>query len=500
MAELQRHFLKNILFSSNAFIIRILLNFAFIPYITSQFGSSRYGVWVIIFQVVSYFTLFDFGINSALTRFVSKAFAKKDFHAVNKTLATSNLIYFIVGSIVGLLVFLFAEFYFHIFNITSPVLISEGKTALILLGLFLSFQFYMMAFGNSHGAFQRLDISKNLIALEEIARIGIMTILLYNGYGLIALALTILGTTIARSLAGMYWLKKIHPEIKFSYSYDSQSAKQLLGYSKITFFISLCWLVLYGSDSFILGLLSTTAAAGVYAPGAQLMLYMRNIINVIGVPLIPAVSHLESQESFKRIQTIYMKGIKYIAFASFAMSTSVLFFAKPFVELWLDSQFAETTDVMRILALGTAFFLPQIIGNSILFGCEQHKTILKVVTLETIAKLILVVFLIPLFGIVGMAMANAVPQIILYTTLYPYLIGKVLKISYGRIIYEMLKTATLGMCIAYIISVFLRRYFLIENWGAFIWQTALVALAVLIAGYMILEKDDKEMLKSFIKK
>ena len=499
MAELQRHFLKNILFSSNAFIIRIILNFLFIPYITSTFGSSRYGIWVIIFQTVSYFTLFDFGINSALTRYVSKAFAKKDFQSVNKTLATSNLVYFIIGTIVGLLVYLFAEFYFHIFNITSPELLAEGKTALILLGLFLSFQFYMMAFGNSHGAFQRLDISKNLLALEEICRIGIMAILLYMGYGLIALALTILGTTILRSLAGIYWLKKIHPEIKFSFTFDSQSAKQLFGYSKITFFISLCWLILYGSDSFILGLLSTTAAAGVYAPGAQLMLYIRNIINVIGVPLIPAISHLESQESFERIQIIYMKGIKYISYLSFALTTSVLFFAQPFVELWLDSQFAETTDVMKILALGTAFFLPQIIGNSILFGCEQHKIILKVVIVETIMKLILVIFLVPLFGIVGMAIANAVPQIILYTTMYPYLIGKVLKISYSRIVYEILKTASLGMFSAYIVSTLLRKYFLIPSWGAFIWQTLIIVVVILTVGYLILEKDDRKMLKEFIK-
>ena len=34
--------------------------------------------------------------------------------------------------------------------------------------------------------------------------------------------------------------------------------------------------------------------AGIYAPGAQLMLYFRNIVNNIGIPLIPAISHLEA--------------------------------------------------------------------------------------------------------------------------------------------------------------------------------------------------------------
>lgn len=465
-----------------------------------MFGSTRYGVWVIIFQTVSYFTLFDFGINSALTRFVSKAFAKKDWTTINKILSTAHSLYFIIGTIVGLLVYILAELYFKIFEISSPELISEGKTALMLLGVFLAFQFYMMAFGNSHGAFQRLDISKNLMAIEDITRIGVMSALLYYGYGLVALALTIVVTTMIRSGFGVIWLKKIHPEIKLSFHFDKGSAKQLFGYSKITFFISLCWLILYGSDSFILGLISTTAAAGIYAPGAQLILYIRNIINLIGTPLIPAVSHLESQNSFERIQIIYMKGLKYISFISFAIATSVIFFAEPFVHLWLDAQFVQTADVMKILAVGTAFFLPQIIGNSILFGCEKHKIILQVVVLETISKLTLVIFLVPLFGIVGMAMANALPQIILYTTLYPFLISKILKISYGRILYEILKTGTLGMVVAYLLSSFLRNFFTIESWLSFAWQVMLVVLVVLAGSYLLLEKDDRKMLKEFIGK
>ncbi len=478
-----------------------MLNFFFIPYITSMFGSTRYGVWVIIFQTVSYFTLFDFGINSALTRFVSKAFAKKDFTKINKTLSTAQLLYTIIGIIVGISVFVLSQLYFDIFHIVSPELITEGKTALFLLGVFLAFQFLMMAFGNSHGAFQRLDISKNLTATEEIVRIAAMTLLLYNGYGLIALALTIVSTTVLRSVVGIVWLKKLFPEIKLSFRFDKDSARQLFGYSKVTLFISLCWLILYGSDSFILGVLSSTAAAGIYAPGAQLMLYLRNIINIVGVPLIPAVSHLESQESFERIQTIYLKGIKYISYISFAMMTAVFFLAESFVRNWLDQEFVETAQVMMILAVGTAFFLPQIIGNSILFGCEKHKIILQVVIIETFSKLSLVFYLVPIYGILGMAMANTIPQVVLYSTLYPFLISKVLKISYLKILFEIIKTGTLGFLVVLITLLpirFLCTDMLWNDWFAFAIQVGVVTFIIGVVGYYVLEKDDRKMLKEFI--
>ena len=499
MTTLSQQFMKNIFTSSTAFGIRILLNFFFIPYITFMYGGARYGVWVIIFQTITYFTLFDFGLNSALTKYISKYLSKRDFKKINNTLSTANLLYFVIGTLVFILAYIFIQFFFDYFKIETDALISEGKNALTILGLFIAVQFYSIAFGNSHAAFQRHDIIKTLHAIEEIIRISVMALLIKNGYGLVALATTLLITSTLRSIAGAIWLKKLFPELTFSlFKFDNEISKKLFRYSKITFVISIGWLIMFSSDSFILGLLSSSTAAGIYAPGAQLMLYLRNIINTIGVPLIPAISHLDANNSYDRIRQIYLKGLKYISFISFVMAAGVILYAKPFVSLWLESEFAQTADVMVILAVGTAFFIPQIIGNSILFGCGKHKIIMYVLLCEVVIKIILSIILIPLFGVIGMAMANTVPQVIFYTTLYPILIGRFLKISFGRIVVTSLKTAFPGLIITFGFGTLMQKYMMVESWSHLFIHIAIILTIALFYGYLILEKDDKIELKKFI--
>ena len=72
MTNFGRQILRNILTSWGSYVGRILIAFFFIPYITMTLGSTRYGVWVILLQLVNYLSLLDFGLERALTRFISK--------------------------------------------------------------------------------------------------------------------------------------------------------------------------------------------------------------------------------------------------------------------------------------------------------------------------------------------------------------------------------------------------------------------------------------------
>ena len=79
MAALRRQLIRNAFSSWFAYLVRIAVTFLFVPYIAAVLGGSRYGVSVIIFQTIFYFSLLDAGLTSALTRYVSKFLAARDF-------------------------------------------------------------------------------------------------------------------------------------------------------------------------------------------------------------------------------------------------------------------------------------------------------------------------------------------------------------------------------------------------------------------------------------
>lgn len=492
--SISRQLFKNILTSWAAYGIRLALGFLFVPYIATVFGSERYGVWVIIFQAISYLTLFDFGLERAVIRFVAKYYAQRDEEAIRRTLATSQGIFLLLAPLVLIALIVVAMVLFDWLKVTDDSIRTEGQIALIIIGALLATRFALGAINHALAGFQRFDITNSLDIGEEILRFGSMALLLYLGYGMIGLAIAILGVNLLRIAGGWFALRKIAPRLDWNpRKFDRERFRELFRYSKMSFGITLAWLVIFNSDSILLGMISSAAAAGIYAPAAQLMLYMRHVVNGIGIPLTPAISHLEARGQDQGVVRTYLTGLKYVSFISFFLATGVILYAKPFVALWLPAEFVETGEVMIILAVGSAIFLPQIIGNSILFGIERHRYLFYVLVCEVLLKIGLSLVLIGPFGPRGMAIAAAVPQVILYLTLYPYFMSKVLGYPMESMLGVSARSGTIALVATTIVGLPLRLLFPPESWGPFALDILITTAVALLVGWsVVMDPVDKQ--------
>jgi O-antigen/teichoic acid export membrane protein len=479
-----------------AYVVRIVITFFFVPFITSVLGDARYGVWVIVFQTINYFTLLDLGLTSAITRYVSKYLSEKNYPAINRVLNTSTLLYFVIGTIVAAGIYLFATLFFDYFRVGDPQMLEEGRRALIILGAFMAFNFYFLPFGNSLGAFQRFDLARGLAVGEEVLRTIVMVWLLRKGYGLESLATTLLLFTIIRHVVSVVLLRRLFPEVRPGRGFiDKETAGLLFRYSRVSFAIVAGWLIIFNTDVFLLGLVGSSAAAGVYQPGAQLLLYVRNAVNAIAQPLTPMVSHLEATKGVEAVKKLYLKSLRYVSFLSFMLSAGVILYAHDFVALWLMPEFGAAADVMQVLAVGSAVFLPQIIGNAVLFGIGKHRFILYVVICEAAAKIILAIMLIKPYGLLGMAIASAAPQSILYLTLYPYFMARVLSISYTRLIGRVLGAGLVAAAVTVAIGMGMRILLPPLNWSSFAFNIVVVLAGSILVAWLVVEPEDKDWLR-----
>lgn len=492
--------IKNVFSSWFAYGVRLVISFFFIPFITGVLGDTRYGIWVIIFQTINYLSLLDIGFEKALVRYLSKFLGHKNYQDINRVISTAAVIYLIIGTLAIITVWLVANYFFGYFKINDPELLAEGRAALIIIGFYLGFRFYLFPMGGTLGAFQRYDLANFLNIIEELLKTLVMVWLLYNGYGLIALALVIFISTVLKLSAGAIWLKRLHPAVTFKPGLaDRATAHTLFTYSKISFGITIAWIIIFNTDVVLLGLLSSSAAAGIYAPGAQLMLYLRHIINAIGIPLTPAVSQLESTTPLAKIGDIYLKSVKYISYLSFFIAVGTIIYARSFVGLWLEPEFAQAARVMIILAAGSAFFLPQIIGNYILFGIEKHKYLLYVLICEAVIKIVLSFILIQRYGLVGMALAAVIPQILLYITIYPYFMARVLKLPLARIMINSLSPGILALVISIPAGLLTKYLIPVSGWGTFFINISVVTAIVALPGWFVIDAEDRRMLVNFIR-
>ncbi|RME24498.1 MAG: hypothetical protein D6800_08610, partial [Candidatus Zixiibacteriota bacterium] len=416
---------RNVLYSWSGYLARLLITFFFIPYITSVLGDERYGVWVICFQIISYLSLLDFGIERSLARFIPRYLGRKDYAGVGRVLNTSTVIYLPIGVLVTALAFLLADPIMGRFSIAVPALRLEGIDALKVIGLYLGLRFALTPFGGSLGSFQRYDLSNLLQVGEDIVRTLLMVWALSLDAGLVTLGWIIVFTTLVRLLVGRLLLSNLYPELTFSMRQaDKTVARDLFSYGRVAFGITVAWIVIFNSDGILLGLMASTAAAGVFAPATQLLLYLRHIINAVATPLTTAIAQAETEQGPEEVKRLYLRAYLLATILAMFACAGVFVFAKDFVALWLAPDFAEAGAVMRILAVGAVFFIPQIIGNATLFALDKHRTLLGVLIAEAILKIGLAVVLIPRAGLIGMAWATTLPQVLMYSFVYPALVAR----------------------------------------------------------------------------
>lgn len=490
--SLGHQLVRNVLSSWLGYALRLAIGFSFVPYITTVLGCEKYGIWVIAFQAIGYFTLLDLGLERAVIKFTAHHAAREDWQAVRKVFSTAVTTYLVLGLSALISCFLFGWLAFEVFK--GPLeIIQEGRNAFYILGIFLSIRLAFTPWTGTIVGLQRSDIVTVLDIVEEATRIGLMVLVLYFGGGLTLLAVSVLIAGILRTLGAVLWVKLNRGEIRTSRTdIETDTRKELFRYAGVSLAINFAWLIIFGSDMALLGMLASSAAAGLFAPSANIMLYLRNLINAVGTPLAPAVTSLDARKLGSAVQDGYLRGIKYVSFAATVLAVGVILFSNSFVHLWLAPEYAETATVMAILAFGTAIFLPQIIGNAVLFGLEKHKYLLLALIIEATLKLILSLTLIGRYGAVGMAVATASAQVLTCLTVYPAIMSRALEIPFARLLLTQVRFSALAVVVT--VPVSLGVIFLVspDNWQTFFFDTLSVALFGALAGYrLVLEKADR---------
>lgn len=473
--------------------MRIIIGFAFVPFITASLGSERYGIWVIAFQVIGYFTLFDLGLERAVVKFVAHFSARRDSAGVSRVFSTATSIYLLLGLAALVASWLFGAFIFDLFKGPFAV-IQEGRGAFYLLGILLSLRICFAPWVNTVVGLQRSDIINALDIGEELLRVALLVLALLLNASLTWLAAAVLGAGLIRLIGASLWLRKTHPEIELRRTAVDMSARHdLFRYAGISFAITLAWLIVFGTDMVLLGWMASSAAAGLYAPAANLMLYLRNAVNAAGTPLAPAVANLESRDLSGAVHDTYLKGIRYASFVSVFLSAGVILFAEPFVRLWLRPEFSETADIMAVLAVGSAAFLPQIIGNAVLFGLERHRYLLAALACEATIKLALSLVLIGPYGAIGMAAATSVAQVVAALTVYPFVMSRVLGISVSRLLATQVKSGVPAALVAVPVAIIMMRLLLPDNWSLLLIDIGVVSMVTAVVGLIfVLDSTDRK--------
>ncbi len=499
MTTVIKQLIRNVFTSWMGMVLTLVITFFFTPYLIGELGKSQYGIWSLVFSLVAYMRLADVGMNQAVARYFSKYYAVSDWKQLNEVVSSAARIYVIVSIVIVAASALLAFGVLRYFQIEAELL-KIAQITLLVIGINQAVTYIMIPFA-ALLPFHRADILNYFDIGTLVVQTAIIVLLLEMGYGLVAMALLVLTLNIVSHLWRYTIRRRLFPEVKFSRTaISSEKTRELLHYGGTSLLIVAAWIVIFQTDNIVIGRFLSMEAVAVYAVPAMIITQLRNSIGAIATPIVPTISHIEAESDETEVMKIYFKSSRYLYYLSAYIGVGVIMFGGPFILLWVKEGFAQSIDILYILTIPAAIYLPQMIANSILFGVSRHKVLLYVLAAEGLSNIGLSLALVRSYGIVGVALGTAIPQAIIYLFIYPYLFHRVMSAKLSAFYFIAGRSILLGTLFTLPVAWIIVKMLEPDSWPRLIAGCGLVSVAMLV-GFVtvILERDDRERILRSIK-
>ena len=396
----------NSLFSFAAFAVTAVFVAVSTPIVVHHLGAEQYGILSLSLTIVNFLALLDAGISTTLVRFVADRRAVHDTTGLNRFVSASFAIYLIVGVLAVAATVVFAVYFSDkLFNFTKAG-VTPAKFAFAFAGVAFLFTFLSKIFGAVILGLQRNDLNA-LLKIAITASTGIGTIVLvYVGFGVRALVL-LSALVAAFGLAG-YWVvaRRLLPHLHVRPGAGKGSFASTLRFSGWIFLANTMAFLLFQLDRIFLGALKDVSLVTYYAiPGSVASYLYVAVANLASITIAVATGLFARQER-ERVVRLYVRATRFVLLFLIAFGIPALVLARPILKFWIGEAFADrSTGVFRLLILTHVALGLTVLSYNVVLAAGRPR-ILGLFNLLTLgANVVLILVLIPKYGLIGAAWA-----------------------------------------------------------------------------------------------
>jgi O-antigen/teichoic acid export membrane protein len=468
-----------------ALVTSVLVAFFLSPFIVHHLGNTAYGVWTLITSMVSLMGLLDLGMRGAVTRFVARNHAQGNHYEASRAISAAFWLRLWITAfilIISLILCGVAPIFFHI-----PLeLKTAARGAIVLTGASFALTLAFGVFGGVLVALNRFSYVSGIAVSQTLLRGAGVVWLLRNGHGILSIAICELTIAVLANTALTILCFRIYPELRIILDRPGAALfRQFVGYSFYVFLIHCATTLIYYTDNMVVGAFVSASAVTFYVIGGNLLEYLRQVISSVTTIFMPLASGFEARGEHGELRRLLIQGTRLALLISLPIALALYFRGHTFIELWMGEQYAQVSGhILQILLLAQVFSIANFTSGNIAFGLAKHRPFALAVLTESIANLILSIFLVRQIGINGVAWGTVIPNLVVQLFFWPRYICSLLEERVGSYLWE--SWARPGLTV---IPFGVACYLTDRYWGAthlrqFFWQIFAI-LPLLLIGFVV---------------
>lgn len=375
---------KNFIFQIFYHVVILVIPLIVSPYLTRTMGSTSLGIYTYTYSIAYYFVVFAMlGINKHGQRIIAQR--RNDIFLLRKTFWSLYFIHLITSAIA-----LLAYLGYVLVICQSDKTIAMVQTIYVFsAAIDITWLFYGLE------KFRLVALRNAFVKLLETVCIFIL-VKSPEDVGIYALIMCV--STCVGQIIMMPQVIAAIPPVRFSKDEVKEHIKPLF-----TLFAAVIAVTLYTVfDKTLLGLLASKDDVAFYEYSDKIVKIPRTFIGVIGTVLFPRACRYAADGDMKKLEKNYDYCLIVTSFIGFAAIFGLAAVAQQFAILYYGEGFSICGNVIIsmspiILIIGFGDNIRQ----SYIYPLKMDAIMVKILSINAVANLILSAFLIPIMGIYG---------------------------------------------------------------------------------------------------
>jgi len=416
--DITKKIVKNIfsLFAGN--LISAILTLILSIYIARYLGDVLFGRYSFVVAFVALFSyLLDLGYETLIVRDVAREKSKASFY-INNIISLRVVLSVIIFIIIILLS--------NILNFPDNV-----KLLIYLFGISQILISLANVFLVTFRAFEKMEYEAGINIFTNIFRCSLGLLVLFLGYGLIGISLVFLYSAIVEFIISFLTCEKkfVRTKSLFNLNFFKKTIKTALP----IFAVGIFALIYVKIDTIMLAFMIGEAVVGWYNAAYNLILAFSPVPYLFMTALLPfmAYTYVKSRDILKNV---YEKSFKLLFVFGLPITLGIFLLADKFIIIFYGENYLNSVTALRILSWDILLKFLYLCIWFVLISADKQKILAIITGGGAFLNIILNLFLIPKFSLVGAAIATIITETFILLSYLYLTIKNHLKIPIKKII------------------------------------------------------------------
>jgi O-antigen/teichoic acid export membrane protein len=395
----------NVVRGGAAAIVAIILP----PFLVRLMPVDSYGAWSLVLQMSAFVGYLDFGIQTAVGRFVARANEKRDPEHRDRIISTSFAALTVAGMVAITVSVAMAVLLPYIFHRMPSFLVGDVRVAFLVIASSLAIGLPASVFNGIFIGIQRYEVPAAIIGGSRIISALMVILVVKYGGDLTRMATAVAAVNLASYGLQYLFYRRMGPRVQFSSHLVSRRAgRELFDYCLSLSIWSFAMLLVNGLDVALVGYFDFEKVA-YYAVAATLIIFLAGLQNALFNVMIPSTAVMQAQGDSIQLGKVMITATRYGSFILLLMGMPLILAAKGILTMWVGPKYAlQGARILQVLTAANMIRLSAVPYIMTLIGTGQQRLVTITPLLEGVSNLIVSVTCGYFLGAIGVAIGTFV--------------------------------------------------------------------------------------------